>query len=71
MIASRSFSFDYYEELQACLRAILITVGSSIPPEQIPLLNELVDAAPGAAPDLTEALWAVRQNVKPNWSGSE
>jgi hypothetical protein len=56
--ADRDFTRDYYEELQARMRAILIAVGSSIPPEQISLLNELVDAnEPGVALDiLTEAL---------------
>lgn len=58
MTAGRDFTHDYYEELQARLRAILIAVGSSIAPEQLSLFNELVDAnEPGVALDmLTEAL---------------
>ena len=58
MMAGGGFGNDYYEELQARMRAIVIAVGYSIPPEQLPLLNELVDAnEPGVALDiLTEAL---------------
>jgi hypothetical protein len=58
VIADGDFTRDYYEELQARMRAILIAVGSFISPEQLSLFNELVDAnEPGAALDmLTEAL---------------
>jgi hypothetical protein len=49
---------DYYEELQARLRALLITTGSRISTEQLSLFSELVDAnEPGLTLDmLSEAL---------------
>lgn len=58
MTAGHNFTSDYYEELQARVRAILISVGSSISPEELSLFNELVDAnEPGVVVDmLTEAL---------------
>jgi hypothetical protein len=58
MTASSNFAPDYYEELQARLRALLITTGTRISPEQLSLFNELVDAnEPGVALDmLSEAL---------------
>lgn len=58
MTAGDGFTRDYYEDLQARLRAVLIITGSSISPQQLSLLNELVDAnEPGLALEmLTEAL---------------
>ncbi len=58
MTAGQNFTSDYYKELQARVRAILINVGSSISPEELSLFNELVDAnEPGVVVDmLTEAL---------------
>jgi hypothetical protein len=49
---------DYYEELQARLRALLIAIGTWISTEQLSLFNELVDANElGIALDmLSEAL---------------
>jgi len=58
MTAARGFSNDYHEEMQQKVRAILITTGGSISPEQLALFNDLVDANEyGIALDmLTEAL---------------
>lgn len=56
--AGSNFAPDYYEELQARLRALLIATGTWISTEQLSLLNELVDAnEPGIALDMfSEAL---------------
>ena len=60
MTAGSNFTPNYYEELQARLRALLIATGGWISLEQLSLFNELVDEnEPGVALDmLTEALAA-------------
>jgi hypothetical protein len=60
MTSGAHFAPDYYDRLQAQLRALLIATGSWISPEQLSLFNELVDAnEPGVALDmLTEAFAA-------------
>jgi hypothetical protein len=58
MTGGSNFAPDYYEEIQARLRALLIVTGGWISAEQLSLFNELVDAnEPGVALDmLAEAL---------------
>jgi hypothetical protein len=64
-MSSSHLPHSHYEDLQARMRGLLISIGAWISPEQLSLFNELVDANEcGVALDmLTEALASANAKI--------